>query len=220
MKILVFDTETTNILPNDVPIMRKFLHHFPSVVQLSFILYDTYTNEVIESHDYVVKIPEHVPLSQESIDIHGIDREIMEERGVDITHALNEFRKCYLKCNKLVAHNIKFDTTMITVESMRSEIKSIINVIDPNRKCYCTMRNSIDICNIEVTSKSGKTYHKFPKQIELHKLLFGDTINEEKLHNSFIDILVCLRCYMMMEHKLDVIEKDAVINEHFSKISK
>jgi len=217
MKVLVFDTETTNILPRDVPVMRKFLGVYPHIVQLSFILYDTDIHEVVESHDYVVKIPDHVELSQESIDIHGIDREIMDVRGVDITEALSAFKKCYLCCGKIVAHNIKFDTTMITVESMRNSMKAIINIIDPRRKCYCTMSNSIDMCNIIVTNEHG-SYKKFPRQIELHRLLFGDTINEEKLHNSFIDILVCLRCYMMMEHKQDVLQKSHVINGHFSEI--
>ena len=103
MKVLVFDTETTNILPRDVPVMRKFLGVYPHIVQLSFILYDTDIHEVVESHDYVVKIPDHVELSQESIDIHGIDREIMDVRGVDITEALSAFKKCYLCCGKIVA---------------------------------------------------------------------------------------------------------------------
>lgn len=204
MKILVFDTETTNVLPKNVPIMRQFLKMFPYIVQLSFVTYDTELNKT-DFYDYVIKIPRDIEVTPESIELHGITREVMDKRGVDIKVALNEFKKCYLSCNTLVAHNLKFDNTMITVESMRNNMGRIINIIDPKKTHYCTMNNSINLCNI-IIKKNDKTYKKFPKQLELHQKLFTEKIKEDKLHDSSVDILLCLRCYFMMEHEKDILE--------------
>lgn len=209
MKILVFDTETTNILPNNVPIMRQFLKMFPYIVQLSFVLYDTELDKTY-FYDYVIKIPDNIEITPESIQLHGITREVMNEKGIDIRVALNEFRKCYLNCDTLVAHNLKFDNTMITIESMRNNIGRIINIIDPKKIHYCTMNKSIHLCNI-IVKKNDKTYKKFPKQLELHQKLFKEKIKEEKLHDSSIDILLCLRCYFMMAYEKDILESSKSI---------
>lgn len=204
MKILVFDTETTNVLPKNVPIMRQFLKMFPYIVQLSFVTYDTELDKT-DFYDYVIKIPDTIEVTPESIELHGITREVMNKKGVDIQVALNEFKKCYLTCNTLVAHNLKFDNTMITIESMRNNMGRIINIIDPKKTHYCTMNNSINLCNI-IIKKNDKTYKKFPKQLELHQKLFTEKIREEKLHDSSVDILLCLRCYFMMVHEKDILE--------------
>lgn len=204
MKILVFDTETTNVLPKNVPIMRQFLKMFPYIVQLSFVTYDTELDKT-DFYDYVIKIPDNIEVTPESIELHGITREVMNKKGVDIQVALNEFKKCYLRCDTLVAHNLKFDNSMITVESIRNNMGRIINIIDPKKTHYCTMNNSINLCNI-IIKKNDKTYKKFPKQLELHQKLFTEKIREEKLHDSSVDILLCLRCYFMMVHEKDILE--------------
>ena len=217
MKILVFDTETTNILPNNVPIMRQYLKMFPYIVQLSFVVYDTELDKT-DFYDYVIKIPDTIEITPESIELHGISRKVMNEKGIDIQVALNEFKKCYLTCDTLVAHNLKFDNTMITIDSMRNNMGRIINIIDPKKIHYCTMNNSINLCNI-IVKKGDKTYKKFPKQLELHQVLFKEKINEEKLHDSSVDILLCLRCYFMMRHKKDILESSkSVLMPYYQKI--
>ena len=60
MKVLVFDTETTNVLPKYASLLRKYLSKFPHIVQLSFILYDTKKQTIIDSGDYVIKINEDI----------------------------------------------------------------------------------------------------------------------------------------------------------------
>ena len=42
---------------------------------------------------------------------------------------------------------------------------------------------------------------KYPKLMELHKHLFN-TI-PDGLHNSMVDVLVCLRCYGKIKHNVD-----------------
>jgi hypothetical protein len=66
------------------------------------------------------------------------------------------------------------------------------------------LQESIDLCAIKAVTKLGKEYNKFPKLIELHQKLFQTMPNN--LHNSLTDILVTLRCYMMMTGKVDLNE--------------
>jgi hypothetical protein len=82
------------------------------------------------------------------------------------------------------------------------------------KNIYCTLNESINLCNIKAIDKFGKEYTKFPKLLELHQKLFESTPNN--LHNSFNDILVTLRCFMKLKHDIDLNEKC----NKFIKISK
>jgi hypothetical protein len=46
-----------------------------------------------------------------------------------------------------------------------------------------------------------KKYKKWPKLSELYFAMFHE--NPDGLHNSMMDVLVCLRCYLKMRHRLD-----------------
>jgi hypothetical protein len=48
MKVLVFDTETTNLIKKDLTDVH--------ILQLAWILYDTETNSC-EQNDYILKVP-------------------------------------------------------------------------------------------------------------------------------------------------------------------
>jgi hypothetical protein len=65
------------------------------------------------------------------------------------------------------------------------------------------MQESIDLCAIKAKDKFGREYNKFPKLSELHMHLFQTTPNG--LHNSLIDILITLRCFMHLKYKKDML---------------
>jgi hypothetical protein len=70
MKVLCFDTETTNLIKKDLTDVH--------ILQLAWILYDTETNKQ-EQNDFVLKVPTKIYNSS----IHGITNEI-SENGYDI----------------------------------------------------------------------------------------------------------------------------------------
>jgi len=75
----------------------------------------------------------------------------------------------------------------------------------------CTLKDSINYCNIQSIDKFGKPYLKYPKLIELHEKLFDKSPNN--LHNSFNDILVTLRCFMKLKYEVDLLYNcDSFIN--------
>jgi len=212
MRILVFDTETTG-LPNSKIINPDTLHLWPHIVQFSYIIYDTSMNDIVETSDEIVNLIDGVTVSEESTKIHGITNQICSRKGISIDLLLDNFFYHLKSADLLVGHNISFDINMLRVELLRIiygytdevEKKNNINnlhLLTNFKNIYCTMQESIELCDIKVTNKSGKTYLKYPKLIELHKKLFDSEPNN--LHNSFNDILVTLRCFMKLKHDIDL----------------
>ena len=58
------------------------------------------------------------------------------------------------------------------------------------------MKNYVDYCKIPKPAFPLK--FKFPKLSELYKTIF--IMNPDDLHNSYNDILLCLRCYFYIEY--------------------
>ena len=227
MKIAVFDTETTG-LPKSKIINDLSLSLWPYIVQFSYIIYDTELQKIIKTVDLIIKIPENINISDEVSDIHGITNFISQTSQYKIEDALIHFSKDYLNYNidLIVGHNLSFDINMLKVELMReiniqnsdnlhikrefSQLLEILNDMNPNSsELYCTMQETIELCNLKTTTKYGKDYVKFPKLNELHMKLFNSS--PRNLHNSLNDVLICFRCYYMLEYKVDIIEINSEI---------
>lgn len=224
MRVIVFDTETTG-LPSTKTITSTNLHMWPHILQFSYVIYDTVLNSIIEIKDSVVRVDDDIKISKESTNIHGITNQMCEEIGVSIFTILDEFFYYLKDCDMLIGHNISFDLNMIEVELMRiicdkrndhnnnndNENEKIKSAMDFKQKLsnykniYCTLNESIQLCNIQAVSKYGKTYLKFPKLSELHVKLFDS--EPKNLHNSLNDVLITLRCYMKIEYDIDLLEE-------------
>ena len=215
MKVLIFDTETTG-LPLTRIINPDTLRLWPHIVQLSYIMYDDSTNDIVVMEDNIIKIASDVVISEGSSAIHGITSDISQTKGVNLGSALNGFFDALKKADVLVGHNVSFDINIVDVELLRmiydsppeisakelTLIKTKLFLLRNYKNIYCTMRNSIELCAIKVVGKTGREYNKFPRLNELHQKLFDTTPNN--LHNSLNDILVTLRCYAMMMLNKDI----------------
>jgi len=186
MKLFVFDTETTN-LPPKMPLLHETLPLWPSIVQLSFILFDTDTYKYKE-YDYVIKTSKVI----ENDHIHGITNSINKVRGFSFEDIYPIFKLCLDQSDLVIGHNIQFDIAMIRAECMRKQLQ-----FELQKPIYCTMMSSTYICNLP--------NHKWPKLEELHRHLFHE--EAKNLHNSMIDVIVCLRCYLWMMCNIDVCKK-------------
>jgi DNA polymerase-3 subunit alpha len=215
MKVLIFDTETTG-LPKTKIICQETLSNWPHIVQFSFAVYDTDTNNINSTSDYIVRMQDNIQIPEDSSKIHGITNEISREKGTSIEYVLQQFFNQLSEVDMLVGHNVSFDINICTVELMRtiykesstnevvSNAKSYLYLLANYKKIYCTMQESIDLCAIKRLNRSGEEYNKFPTLSELHEKLFGTT--PKNLHNSLIDILITLRCFMQLKWKKDLLE--------------
>jgi DNA polymerase III epsilon subunit-like protein len=227
MRILVFDTETTG-LPETRYISPDTLHLWPHIVQFSYIIYDLSINDIIESKNYIIKLSENILIPTESSNIHGITNEISQKSGITINEVINEFFYHLRNVDKLIGHNIEFDINMLKIELLRIINKNLsspeqiklykydLHYLTNYKNICCTLKDSIEFCNIQLINKSGKPYLKYPKLIELHEKLFNTLPNN--LHNSFNDILVTLRCFMKLKHNIDLIENCKKFNKFSTEI--
>jgi DNA polymerase III epsilon subunit-like protein len=251
-RVMVFDTETTGLMPKHKPgTPYPPTEAYPHIMQLSWIVYNVATNEIEETVDEYVSIPKSVEISTDSIRIHGITREISEQKGKPIIPLLAKFFASYMKCDCIVAHNLQFDGELVRKEMWRNrdELKRKITTPDRvNMMCgiftkkfnaayhidtFCTMMNTIQLCGIDFAANPiveetqiespivkpepiNNARKKFPRLNELYSKLFDSAELPEDLHNSIIDVLVCLRCFLKVRGVKEMTEDNFqyLINTH------
>jgi len=209
--VLVFDVETTGLLPKKPRDSKEPIpiESYPYILQLSCVLYDMFEQTVVKTYDSYIRIPDNIDISQEVTTLTGISKDVTRKKGKHIVNVLDDFYEIYMMAEVIIAHNIDFDEKMILVELQRNHKDvmdiapycfTIFNKIYEKLKGverYCTMRNGTDICAIHV---DGRVSKKWPRLSELHQKLFDEVPNG--LHNSMVDVMACLKCYLKMRHGL------------------
>lgn len=211
--VLVFDVETTGLIPKRDPITKMYcpIEEMPHIIQLSFLIYNTVEHRVIKYYNAYIRIENPELITEEISQLTGISRSTCVERGIDIKDALFELWKAYkTQANVMVSHNMHFDKTMI-----RTEIKRHLSELEPyapsiktmfyeedGPALFCTMMNSIVLCDIWRETPNGVLVRKLPKLAELYNTLFHET--PENLHNSLVDSTATLRCFLKlnMNHEI------------------
>ena len=208
---LVFDVETTGLLPKHTDTTK--IDDYPYIIQFSFILYDVVEHEILQSNDSYIKIPETVKISKFITELTGITDEMCERDGKPFIDVLSEFYALYSVCDGIIGHNIYFDEKMIQIEIERNLDKIIktmprcLSLFNPmhetirNIERYCTMRKTIQLCNLPMNDGTRKK--KFPKLCELFAKLFEKEPLPENMHSAIMDVFVCLKCYLKIEHNYD-----------------
>ena len=120
MSIIVFDVETTGLPTKWDPSVNE-TECWPYIVQFSWIIYKTESNEITTQKDWIIKLKDGMKIPEESTKIHGITNETMKY-GHPIEHVLREFLNDYNKADIVVAHNLKFDKSLVMVECIRNNI--------------------------------------------------------------------------------------------------
>jgi DNA polymerase III epsilon subunit-like protein len=173
---IVIDTET-NGLPDNYNDTWPYLS-YPNPIQISWSIYDE-DNNLVEFRDYIIK--QTMPISRESTLIHGINDEIAQKKGVNITTVLEELIDSLEYCGEIVGHNLEFDIKVLEKAFFISENEN-------NRDCcygffekmklnqFCTMKESMSYFN----------FNKYPKLSELYTYIFKN--QPVGLHNSRKDI--------------------------------
>ena len=207
---LIFDVETTGLIPKG----ELHLELCPYILQVSFIVFDLDRKKIEKKYNAYINVSSKVVIKPEIEKLTGITRAKCVG-GVVITEALDALHTEYIRCKTIIAHNIEFDSQMIRIELARNpgrKTRHLDNLLNVGYEQlngmtrHCTMKTNVDRCNIVIDAidKFGKPYQykKFPKLSELHQHLFGTV--PENLHDSSVDILVCLRCYMKIMHGVEI----------------
>lgn len=217
-RILFFDVETNGLLPsrneNFVPDPKQ-MASYPHILQLSFIVFNLLTKTIEMHADYYIRPPIGVTISPFVTELTGINIDLCMEKGVHIADAMEHFQYAYENSDTIVSHNLAFDSAMIRVEQLRnnryiaSQCPKVLQMFNPiyddlfEIEHFCTMKAGLDLCNIMMPYKNGNgMYKKWPTLKELYLHLFGFV--PTNLHNSMVDTLVGIRCYLKIRHNIDM----------------
>ncbi len=184
MKILAIDTETTGLPPKRASPSDHAV--WPYIVQLSYVMLDTETNETTEC-DYILRVPVEIPTTH----IHGITKE-RSNGGENFGRIYGDFALLMDSADIVVGHNLEFDLNMIHAECERRGMQ----FQTPSVR-YCTMRESKE----RVGALAPAGYVKFPKLSELYHHLFQE--EPTNWHNALADAYMALRCFHMLVLKKD-----------------
>ena len=206
MKVLIFDTETTGLLPKDKN------GEYPYIVQLSYVYFDTTKMAQIEAINSIVNVGD-IEIPIESINIHGITNEISHNLGRPIKEVLLEFSEYIDKTDIVVAHNLNFDKTVVIKELERLEYPNYFNIYD--KLYYDTMIYGKELCQLYTNGNYKRPYLKFPKLVELYSKLFSDDDNAiANAHNAIIDVLMIMRCYLKMNSIKNTIDFNKMYKQY------
>jgi DNA polymerase-3 subunit epsilon len=204
MKVLVFDTETTG-LPVDQNAPLSDSTKWPYIIQLSFMVFDTDTKEILEFSDRIIQLDPSVEVSPGSIAIHQITAQRSQNEGIPIKMALTHLSENMREADVIVGHNIIFDKRMLMVEFFRNRMENCLYRERVSIPEYCTMKRTTELCKLPAINKTtGKVYinFKYPTLTELHNHLFDK--NPRGTHNAIADVMICLRCYIMLNYQYDI----------------
>ena len=158
--ICVFDVETTGLLCDRDP---------PYITQFSFIVFDTRINEIVHVYNKYVNLPHGVIVPTIVTELTGIDAStalLHPDESENVEIILKHFYEYMVICDRIVAHNVRFDKKMVFYEFIRHRSFMELNgscslflpLINDEKKWFCTMREGKSVCNLSVT-RSRKIKH-------------------------------------------------------------
>ena len=188
-KILFFDTETSNF------IKKALSADHPDqawTVQIGALLTDLENNE-IDKLNVIIKANGR-EMNHYAEEVHGISVERADEEGIEEKDAAEQFGLLLRQANLVVGHNFDFDWKYAqhllerNMDTLSDEARSAFYLDLPNQ---CTMKDKkiVKFCGL----KNKANRPKWPKLIELYKILFGEGF--EDAHDAFADITATAKCY-------------------------
>jgi DNA polymerase III epsilon subunit-like protein len=199
------------------------LEEMPYAVQISYILYDTFTHKK-KVFNEKIQLPEGVAMSAGSEAIHKMSlHENQTSSYPPMEEVLLKMKRDFERADILVAHNIQFDRNILLAELTRHQANPVLNEFllsfYYNQKEFCTMKHGIYVCRIEAINRLGRKYFKLPKLSYLYEHLFGEKPEPDRLHDALYDVILCLRCFYKMKYNIDIQKEDPdiLLKKRFSR---
>jgi len=190
MTILVYDTETTGFTKPNLPLDHP---DQPYIVQLAAQLCEDDGKPIA---GFSLIIDNGVEIPERAAAVHGITTEKAKKLGVPPITALLLFSSLSSNADLAVAHNIRFDkTVMDTAFARQYDGEKTFDT-----PVFCTMEAATPIVNLPPTERmlaAGFNKPKAPKLEECIKHFFDEEL--EGAHDAMIDLAACLRVYLHLK---------------------
>ncbi len=184
---IVMDCETTG-LPRNWKAPVSDLDNWPRMIQIAWTRLD-WEARPIETRAFLIQ-PAGFVIPQESQLVHGITTERALAEGKPLGAGLSEFADAVGQSKVIVAHNLRFDESVISAEYLRLSRSPPFG----DRKRICTMVETVELCRLP-----GPYGFKWPSLSELHFFLFGT--GYEEAHDAGADVAACTDCFIELKHR-------------------
>lgn len=179
---IVIDCETTG-LPRNWKAPVSDAGNWPRMIQIAWARFDK-ESRPLESKDFLIR-PDGFTIPPEAERVHHISNKRASAEGKPLAAALEEFASALGKSEVVVAHNLRFDESVISAEYLRLGLGLPFG----NKKRICTMTGTAGLCRIP-----GQYGYKWPSLSELHRFLFGT--GYEEAHDAGADVAACANCFL------------------------
>jgi DNA polymerase III epsilon subunit-like protein len=179
MQYIAFDFETSGLPKGRKPVTQETLGQYDTcrAVSLSAARFSS-KGRLVDTFDAMI-LPTDFSISPGSVAIHGITEDMAKSKGRPFLQVFTDFLTFVGPRTKtMVAHNAKFDTSVLRSEMLRHNI-DISLIEDLNFRCTLELYRE-----------------RFLKPIRLGVLyeeIFGEQF--ENAHNSLADCIACGRVY-------------------------
>ena len=179
MQYIAFDFETSGLPKGRKPVTHETLGQYDTcrAVSLSAARFSS-RGRLVDTFDAMI-LPTDFAISPGSVAIHGITEEMAKSRGRPFVQVFADLMTFIGPRTKtMVAHNAKFDVSVLRSEMLRHEIDLSL-IEDLNFRCTLELYRE-----------------RFLKPIKLG-VLYEDIFGEqfEDAHNSLADCIACGRVY-------------------------
>jgi DNA polymerase-3 subunit alpha len=184
----VFDVETKGLPLFNAqskyrfPNFKQLKRYDPARLQSISWIVANEAGEKVKQESFIIRPLDFIiDNDSKATQIHGITREVADEKGVPFHTMYDKFYEDLCECKTLVAHNIQFDVSIMLSEMYRyNKMDGISEFLDKNR--ICTMKYG----------KIASGMSKNPKLSELYKHFYGEEM--ENAHDAEYDTMYCYKC--------------------------
>lgn len=200
MPILFFDTETTGLLNDRLPLDHPAQ---PQIVQLACLLADDAGEEM--GHASFLVQPIRGPIPAGAAAVHGITTEKASANGLYPTAALYLWDRLAQMADVIVAHNMRFDWTMMQSAWAHNNPahRTAVSGFEErhgSRARFCTMEAAAPIVNLPPTDRmraAGFDKPKPPKLEECIRHFFGKEL--DGAHDALVDVRACAQVFFHLK---------------------
>ena len=177
MEIIIFDTETTGLLkPSANELSAQ--PYITELYALKVRQYDSRRFDIIGEYEQMFKVP--VKLDEVIVRITGITDKMLANKPT-FNDCFSDVSKFFLGAERMVAHNLPFDRSMMANEMLRCD--KVLNFPWP-RQHVCTVEKSMAIEQRRMNLQ------------KLHTELMGKPF--EEAHRAKNDVMALYDCYQQM----------------------
>jgi DNA polymerase-3 subunit epsilon len=190
--LLFIDTETSG-LPADWSQPYAAEQNWPYIAQLAWVIY-TQDGQQVKAENHYLQIPDEVPISPKSVQIHGLTAEFLRANGQDRQSVMQLLHDDLVQYQPLVvAHFMELDQHMVGAGFYRAHLENPLSDLPT----FCTMK-----VTEQFVRPSGQRYLALG---ELYQRLFNEPLLHQ--HDAWVDAQAAAQCFFEMRRTGDITDQ-------------